>query len=178
MRVAVQGIAGCFSSAAAAVLAPGAELVECQSFADVFAALRRRRAECAVVPIENSLVGVIAPVQRLLAEHPARRLAEHTLPIEQCLIIPSQVAIAEVRRLLSHPVALAQCSRFLARHPEWQSSTFFDTAGSVLEANRHDDTAAIAGAAAAAAYGARVVERGIGDREDNATRFLLIAGER
>lgn len=174
-QVAIQGIAGCFSAAATAVLQPDAELVECASFEDVFAALASGRAQRAVVPVENSLVGTIEPAQRLLATAKVRTLDEYTLPIEQCLIVPVHTALASVRRLISHPVALAQCRQFLARHPEWQPEPYFDTAGSVREANRHHDTAAIAGALAATTYGARVVERGIGDRTDNATRFLLIA---
>lgn len=172
--VAIQGIAGCFSAAAAAILQPGAELVECPSFADVFAALASGRAPRAVVPVENSLVGAIEPVQRLLAAGKLRRLGQHTLPIEQCLIVPAGVKLRQVRRVISHPVALAQCRRFLAQHAEWQAEPFFDTAGSVREANLCKDTAAIAGALAATTYGAKVVKRGIGDRPDNATRFLLI----
>lgn len=174
MPVAIQGIAGCFSAAAAAILQPGAELLACHSFEDVFAALASGRTLRAVVPVENSLVGAIGPVQRLLAASSVRTLGEHTLPIEQCLIVPVHTALAGVRRLISHPVALAQCRRFLARHPEWQAEPFFDTAGSVREANLCHDTAAIAGALAATTYGARVVEHGIGDRADNVTRFLLI----
>lgn len=92
------------------------------------------------------------------------------------LIAPRGVALAEVRRVYSHPVALAQCTRFLAGHPEVEPVPVHDTAGAVrliVEEGR-GDAAAIASETAAEIYGAQVLERAIEDNAQNFTRFLLL----
>lgn len=175
MRVAIQGIAGCFSAAAAALLAPGCELLFCPNFENVFAALGTG-AQAAVVPVKNSIVGAIAPVQALLAESHPHRHAELWLPIDQCLIAAPGSSLTDIGRVLSHPVALAQCGRYLNLHPGWRTEPFFDTAGSVREVvgRKQKRFAAIAGALAAEVHGAVVLEHSIGDRPDNQTLFWLI----
>lgn len=177
MRIAVQGVAGCFSAAAARQVAPAAELVYCRGFDDVFAALAQGAAERGLVPVENTLAGEITPVQQLLARHPVRVEAETRLRIEPCLISLPGASLTGIRRVFSHAVALRQCGQFLARHPDWQIDSYFDTAASVqliMQAGQPEQ-AAIAGPQAAAPYGAAVLVRGIGDVADNFTRFLLIA---
>ncbi|HUX65873.1 MAG TPA: prephenate dehydratase domain-containing protein [Terriglobales bacterium] len=179
MRIAIQGIAGCFSEEAALGLHPRAQLIACPDFAALFAALEEGRAQRALLPVENSIAGPIAEAQALLARHRVRVLADHRHPIEQCLLLLPGADPAQVRRVLSHPVALRQCSRFLAR-AGWQVEPFFDTAASAREIVRRGqpDLAAIASARAAAVYGAQVARRGIADRRQNFTRFFLIAPRR
>jgi prephenate dehydratase len=91
------------------------------------------------------------------------------------------VSIGEIERVFSHPVALAQCRSFLAAHPGMKAVAFYDTAGSVkqlMEAGERN-VAAIASEAAAATYGAEILERDIEDSPENYTRFFLVrrAGE-
>ncbi|HVA64596.1 MAG TPA: prephenate dehydratase domain-containing protein [Terriglobales bacterium] len=176
MRIAIQGIAGCFSEEAARTLHPRARMVACPDFAGIFAALEQGRAERGLLPVENSIAGPILESQALLAQHRVRVVADLRHRIELCLLLLPGAHRAGVRRVLSHPVALRQCGRFL-EPTGWQIEAFFDTAASAREILRRGqaDLAAIAGARAAAVYGAQVAKRAIADRRQNLTRFLLIA---
>lgn len=176
MRIALQGVPGCFSQQAAERLRPNAQPVYCRRFEDMFAALANGRAEAALVPVHNTLAGEIAPTQALLRRHPSRVTAEIRLRIELCLMIHPTSTPARIRRVLSHPVALAQCGRFLRQHSAWQPVPYFDTAASAghLMLRRDLVSAAIAPLRAVQVYGARMLQRGIGDTKDNYTTFQLI----
>jgi len=128
------------------------------------------------VPIENTLAGAVPGCADLIASHPVHIVGEHVQPIVHALIAPPNVAVSAVRRVLSHPVALAQCEHFFRDRPELQPVPVFDTAGAVAQIVRDgaNDAAAIAGRRAAEVYGGVVLAEGIQDRHDNATRFLLI----
>jgi prephenate dehydratase len=175
--VAIQGERGSFSDAAARKLL-GADVTihSCRSFDDLFAAVTTGRVAAAVVPIENSLAGSVLRSYELLGGAGLTIVREALLRISMNLIGVPAASLSQVRRVLSHPVALAQCQRFLAEHPEFEAIATHDTAGSVqmvMEAN--DPTiAAIAGVDAAEAYGAEVLVRDIQDHAENFTRFLLV----
>jgi len=95
------------------------------------------------------------------------------------LIVRPGVAPADIKRVMSHPVALSQCRRWLAAHPWFEVVNFYDTAGSVkhLMAEELDDTAGIAPELAARQYGAEVLVAGIEDHAENFTRFHLLLRE-
>jgi len=151
-------------------------MVACPDFDGIFAALAEGRAERGLLPVENSIAGPIEEAQALLAQHPVRVVADLRHRIELCLLLLPDAPRAGVRRVLSHPVALRQCGRFL-QQAGWLIEPFFDTAASAREIMRRgqSDWAAIAGPRAAAAYGARVAKRGIADHRQSLTRFLLLA---
>ncbi len=175
--VAIQGERGSFSEEAARkMLGQRAETMHCPSFPAVFEALRRKKVECAVVPIENTLAGPVYENYDLLLEHGFWVEAEFNLRIEHMLIAPRGVKLKDLREVYSHPVALAQCRKFFARHKSLRPVAAYDTAGSVknlVEQSRRD-AAGIAGRAAAAAYGARILARNMEDDRGNFTRFLLV----
>lgn len=177
LRVAIQGERGAFSEEAAYKLLGAASVVlPCPTFAAVFAALRRGRADRGVLPIENTLAGSVHENYDRLLEEKFWVEAELNLCIRHMLIVPRGAALKQVRKVYSHPVALAQCRRFFARHPRLTPVAAYDTAGSVkmLVEERRKDAAAIAGRLAAAAYGARILRRNIEDHAENFTRFLLV----
>jgi prephenate dehydratase len=172
---AYQGARGAFSEDAAfALLGPGASLLPCPTLEDVFAAVAAGRARSAVVPIENTLAGAVPGCADLIGRHDVHIVAERVQPIRHALIAPPGVTLAAVRRVLSHPVAIAQCEHFFRAHPEIAAVPVFDTAGAVdLVTSRGDtDAAAIAGRRAAEVYGGVVLADDIQDRADNLTRFL------
>lgn len=176
-RVAYQGEPGAFSEAAATRLAgPGAALLPCRRFADVFAALASRSAGYAVLPYVNSLAGPVEASCALLAREPVRVLNETVLAISHALIALPGVGWNELRYVSSHPVALQQCRRFLRRHPRLQVVPMEDTAGAVahIAAQGRRDRAAIASVRAAELYGASVLEPDVQDSRENRTSFLLI----
>ncbi len=177
LRVAIQGERGSFSEEAAGrLLGKRITVVPCAAFGEVFTALRRGRADRCVVPIENTLAGSVHENYDLLLEHPFWVEAEFNLRIRHMLLAPRRVTLARIEEVYSHPVALAQCRKFFRRHPRLRPVPGYDTAGcvkQVIEQGR-GNAAAIAGRAAAAAYGARILARGIEDDRENFTRFLLV----
>ncbi len=176
MKVAIQGEPGSFSHAAAQKLLPTAAIVPCALSADVFAKVISGGVHAAVVPIENSLAGPVIDHYDLLLANDVHIQQEFRLRIEHCLIAAPGVKLRDVKRVLSHPVALQQCRDFFVAHPDIRPEPFYDTAGSVKHVMEHDlrDAAAIAGRSAAAEYGAKVLQNGLEDDKQNFTRFFVI----
>jgi len=176
MKIAIQGEPGSFSHEAALKMVPGAEILPCSLSAEVFAALEERKADAAAIPIENSLAGSVLEHFDLLLAHDVKVVRETLLRIRHNLIAIDGVSIDEVERVYSHPVALAQCRRFLAAHPKMKSIAFYDTAGSVKQLVDQNDpyAAAIASEEAARYYGAQILQAGIEDNAENYTRFFLV----
>lgn len=181
MKIAIQGEPGSFSHEAAMNLVADAVIVPFALSADAFAAVVNRSVDAAAIPIENSLAGSVAEHFDLLLTHDVLVERETLLRIRHNLIAISGTSIGEIDRVFSHPVALAQCRRYLANHPRMESYAFYDTAGSVkqLVELRDRHAAAIASEAAAQYYGATILDYGIEDNRENFTRFFLVrrAGE-
>ena len=176
MKVAIQGESGSFSHEAATKLLPNATVVSCSLSADVFAALTNGAVDAAVIPIENSLAGPVAEHFDLLLASDVQVERETRLRIRHNLIAIADAVIDDIDRVFSHPVALAQCRRFLAAHPRIESIAYYDTAGSVKQivSARDRHGAAIASEAAAKHYGANILQAGIEDNPENYTRFFLV----
>jgi prephenate dehydratase len=178
VKAAFQGERGAFSEdAARQLLGPTVETLAYRSFDEMFDAVSAGVADCAVAPIENSLAGSVIRNYDLLEERELTIIGETNVRIVHNLIAPAGVGFQDLRHVYSHPVALAQCERFLRAHPQIQAEAAYDTAGSVkmiIESGRRDQ-AAIAGATAAAVYGAQIIAAGVEDNPANFTRFLLLA---
>src|SRR4051812_21449554 len=177
MSVAYQGLAGAFSEAAAAALFPGAPLVACRTFADVFGALESSRVDAAVVPVENTHAGAVVDVYDLLRDHRgATVIAEAIVRVRHSLLASAGSTLAGIKVARSHPQALAQCDEFLRAH-HIDPEPAYDTAGAAMEVARAADptVAAIASARAAAKYGLTVLAKGVETSADNYTRFFALA---
>lgn len=176
MRVAIQGEAGAFSHEAALKLVAGAEIVPFERSSEVFNALSQGKVDAAAIPIENSLAGPVSDHYDLLLTHDVKVVRETLLRIRHNLIAISGASINEIDRVFSHPIALRQCRRFLDAHPRMEVFAFYDTAGSVKQVVQQRDrhAAAIASEAAAAYYGAQILQAGIEDNPENYTRFFLV----
>lgn len=179
LKIAIQGELGSNSHMAALAMLsdiPQIEIVPCAVSAEVFERVTSGSADAAVLPIENSLHGSVAEHYDLLLAKPIRIARESLLRIRHNLIARPGVGPDDLKRVLSHPVALSQCRHWLAAHPWLEVVNFYDTAGSVkhVMAEQLDDTAGIAPELAARQYGAQVLEAGIEDHADNFTRFHLL----
>lgn len=176
MKIAIQGEPGSFSHEAALKLVPQAAIVPTSLSADVFAALSSGAVDAAVIPIENSLAGSVLEHFDLLLSHDVQVERETLLRIRHNLIGMPGTTIEDIGRVFSHPVALAQCRRFLAEHPDMESFAYYDTAGSVkqLMELRDRHAGAVASKAAAEHYGAQILAADIEDNPENYTRFFLI----
>ena len=176
-RIAFQGEPGAYSEEALLLAHPGAEPLPCRQFPDVAQAVLEGRAELGLLPIENSLVGSIATNFDLIADSGLAIVGEVISPVHHCLLGVRAGQLESVRRVLSHPVALAQCERFLAGLAGVEVVAFYDTAGAAAEVARRGDPAvgAVAGALAARRYGLDILAERIEDEPHNQTRFLLVA---
>lgn len=176
MKIAIQGEPGSFSHEAAMKLVNDAVIVPFSLSADAFTALVRGTVAAAVIPIENSLAGSVSEHFDLLLAHDVKVEREALLRIRHNLIAISGSTVSDIDRVFSHPVALAQCRRFLAEHPKMEAFAFYDTAGSVkqLVELRDRHAAAIASEAAAHYYGANILQADIEDNPENFTRFFLV----
>ena len=176
MNIAIQGELGSFSHQAALKMVPGCTPLPFAVSFQVFEAVERGVADAAVIPIENSLAGPVTEHYDLLLQTRTYIEREYRLRIVHNLIAAPGVKLSTLTRVISHPVALAQCRGFFRNHPKITADSFYDTAGAAKYAISHklEDTAAIAGSLAARQYGGRILLRGLEDNRKNFTRFLLI----
>jgi len=180
-KVAIQGERGAFSEEAARkLLGPRIGVLACQDFAAAFNSVVKGKARCALLPIENTLAGSVHEVYDLLLEGRLSIGGEIKLPIVHHLIAFKGTTARNLKEVYSHPVALAQCSRYFAAHPGIKKIPFYDTAGSVkmLAQRRTSGAAAIASRAAAGAYAARILRSHLEDHKQNFTRFVLLSKNR
>jgi prephenate dehydratase len=171
--VVYQGEPGAYSDEAAQLLFPGSTTRGLATFQDVFSELDSGRALAAVLPVENSLAGVVQEVSDLLWLHSGlTAVAEHVAPIRHHLLGREG---APVTRALSHPQALAQCAGWLREH-DITPVSFHDTAGAAREVAERGapGDGAIASRLAADRYGLVVLASELADDASNRTRFLVI----
>ena len=175
---AYQGVPGAYSEEAArTLLGAGATLLALPTLDTIFAAVVTGDALHAVVPVENCLTGAVPNAYELLFSHDLRATAEARVRIDHVLAAPRGVRLDDITRVLSHPVALAQCRQFFAAHPGIEPVAAFDTAGAVEMVVRAADgrSAALASRRSADLYGAEIVAEHFQDHAENWTRFLLVA---
>lgn len=177
MRVAFQGELGAFSEEAVRVFfGAEAEAMACREFADVAAAVVRGEAAFGMLPVENTLAGSVVAAYDVLATQPVEIVGEVVTPIHHCVLGLPGAELVELSRVHSHPVALAQCTRFFAAHPRLSAVAAYDTAGAARDVAAGGDPTrgAIAGRGAAARYGLAMLAADVEDRPDNQTRFLVV----
>jgi prephenate dehydratase len=177
IKVAFQGEAGAFSQIAVhQLLGEGVDVVPCQRFDEVFHNLAAKTVDAAVIPIENTLHGSVHENYDHLLHFELPIEGETHVRIAHTLIAKPGVAMRNVKRVFSHPVALNQCLDFFARNPRLERVPFYDTAGSVKMIMQEglDNAAAIASSIAADIYGAHILKRNIEDDPRNFTRFFLL----
>ena len=181
MRVAYLGPSGTFSEEAVGRCASlaGADRLPFPSFADAYEAAWKGEVDVALLPVENSIEGAVGATLDLLVHRPGLRIQQElVLPIEQHLLSRPGMALGAIRRVLSHPQALGQCSAFLRqRLPGVATEPTLSTADAARRAAGDPEAAAIGGRAAAERYGLTVLAPSIQDAAENFTRFVLLGRE-
>jgi len=172
MKIAYQGIEGSFSHRTLAQL-PGLK-VGLPTFRAVYQAVQKGEVDLGLLPIENTLAGTIYETIDLLHAGDLKIVGEMHTKVEHSLMARPG---AKISKVLSHPKALAQCTKLLDSHPEWEAVPHYDTAGAAADVAHSGDLtlAAIANRHAADIYGLELVSVGIQDHEENYTRFFLIS---
>jgi prephenate dehydratase/chorismate mutase/prephenate dehydratase len=174
--VGFQGEHGAYSEQALRKLEPAAVPVPCKDFIDVFEAVRSGQLDAGVVPVENSLAGVVAVVSDLLIEQDLHIVGEVRVPVHHCVCAVPETDYREIRVVYSHPMALAQCHGFISRN-HLEPRPFYDTAGAakMLASERPKAAAAIASTVSAQLYGLEILKENIEDHPSNSTRFVMLA---
>jgi chorismate mutase/prephenate dehydratase len=180
-RVAFQGIEGAFSELAGrkffAPYLDHTSFVGLLTFEQVVDAVEDGDADYGMLPVENTTAGSINEVYDLLSCAQLSIVGEEVLRIEHCLLAAEDVPLAGIRRILSHPQALAQCMKFLSKLPNCEAQPHADTAMAVKKVKEEHDSslAAIASEEAGRHYGLKVLRRNVEDQPNNYTRFLVVA---
>jgi prephenate dehydratase len=171
-HVGYQGEPGAYSEEAALAVLPEASTIGFPTFTRVFDALATREVDAAVLPVENSLGGIVQEVNDLLWDRAGLRISGEVIhPVRHCLLVRGEPVV----RALSPPQALLQCRRFLAAR-NIQAVSFPDPAGAAraVAEGMVMGSAAIASAAAARRYGLKILAEGIQDDDSNQTRFVIV----
>lgn len=177
MIVAFQGVKGAYSEDAVFSWNADAVTLECPEFVDLFDAVRSGRADLGMLPVENSIEGSVTSANDLLFRSDLKVVGEVMVHIRHCLIGHPDAGLSDVRRVYSHPQALAQCRDLLNAHHEWQKVPAFDTAGSVrmIKERGMKEEAALASRRAASTYGMKVLLEDVQSVKNNITRFFVLS---
>ncbi|MEZ5726399.1 MAG: prephenate dehydratase [Paracoccaceae bacterium] len=176
--IAFQGEPGAYSHQACRDARPDMQALPCRTFEDVIEAVRSGQADLAMLPVENSTYGRVADIHHLLPESGLHIIDEAFVRVHISLLALPGVPLSEVTDAMSHTVLLGQCRRFL-RENSIRGITGADTAGSAKivaeQGQRH--IAALAAPLAGEIYGLNRLADEIEDRQNNTTRFLIMARE-
>jgi len=176
--IGFQGEHGAWSEVAARAWNPELSTIPCREFVDVFDAVRDGNFDFGIVPVENTLGGLVGPVNAILMYADLRIVAAVDLPVTHCLLALPGTDYREIRQVYSHPQALTQCRGFLSRN-RLDPIQYYDTAGAakMIAEERPRDTAAVASRYAGELYGLETIKEGIQDAEVNRTRFFVLSRE-
>jgi chorismate mutase / prephenate dehydratase len=145
-----------------------------RDFVSIFRSVENAEVDFGVIPIENTTTGSINEVYDILINSKTQIIGEFFLRVDHCLVGKAS-GQGRLNRVYGHPQALAQCRRYISSHPELETHMAASTTRALERLLEDDDTAcAVAGEDAARLFGMDILERGIGDHEQNITRFIVI----
>uniref|UniRef100_A0A453IBR8 Arogenate dehydratase n=2 Tax=Aegilops tauschii subsp. strangulata TaxID=200361 RepID=A0A453IBR8_AEGTS len=179
LKVAYQGFPGAYSESAAKKAYPHCQTVPCEHFDTAFQAVENCTVDRAVLPLENTLGGSIHRNYDLLLRHELHIVGDVRLAVRHCLLANRGVKIGDLRSVMSHPQALAQCEHTLTELGIEQRQAVDDTAGAakLVTEQMLQDTGAVASSLAAELYGLDILAENIQDEKENVTRFMMLARE-
>ncbi len=179
MKIGYLGPRGTFTEQAALILAENEELIPYKSFWEALVAVENGEIDQAIVPVENSIEGVVnATIDSLIFDVNLYVQELLIMPIEQSLIAKKGVKIEDIREIYSHSHAIPQCNEYLRKNlSQATRKTVSSTAeGMKIVANsERSDVAAIGSKNAAALYGLEVLAEAIQDTNNNFTQFARVS---
>jgi chorismate mutase/prephenate dehydratase len=181
VRVAYQGTDGAYSQIAAERHFAGVrgKLVTQghAAFSGILEAVQSGVADYAMLPVENTTAGSVNDAFDALTATDLCVVGEEVLRVEHCLLALGEVSPSSLKRVYSHPQALAQCSVYLSGLAGCTIESFTDTAMSVMRVRAEGDKthAAVASERAGELYGLQVIARNIANQKQNFTRFMVVS---
>lgn len=175
-KISFQGVEGAYSHLAVQEFFPNADAVPCKTFELALAAAESGDVDYAMIPIENSAAGRVADIHRLLPKSDLHINFEHFQKVEHKLLIHPQTEQAQIKKIISHEQALAQCSDKI-QQLDYDILIGADTAGSAKAISEQKilDTAAIASSLAAKIYGLKTIDESFANSSNNITRFYVMS---
>ena len=175
-RIAFQGDPGAYSHEACLKARPEMEPLPCKTFEDVIESVRSKRADLAMLPIENTTYGRVADIHRLLPESGLHVVDEAFVRVRICLMARPGVALGDIKQVRAHLVLLPQSAKFLRDHGI-SGVAAADSAGAAAELAQADitDTGVLASELAAQINGLDVLAKDIEDHGHNTTRFVIMS---
>lgn len=178
-KIAVtQGTDSSHAAKAAGLLFPEATLLHTKTFANAACQVTDAIAPVAVLPLENTTAGTVDEVYHLLEREPLYIVRSLDLPIHHRLCVLPGTKFSAIRRIISHPQALAQCSVF-TQTMGWETEEIQNTAfaAAKVKTDGQKQQAALASPEAAKAYGLAVLPTEIANEGSNTTRFIALSTE-
>ena len=172
MRVAYSGVEGAFAHIAAGEIFPHTTLVGYPNFAAAYRAVQQGDCSCAVLPLENSSAGEVGQVTDMMFDGGLYVNGVYELAVRHDLLALPGAALSDIKTVISHPQALAQCALYLEKHG-WDKREHSNTAlaAKLVAENGDKSVAAIASVKTAVLYGLQVLEENIHQSGSNTTRF-------
>lgn len=181
VKVVYQGVEGAYAhEAALRCFGKDADAYHVSSWRDAMEEVKSKKADYAVLPIENSTAGSVTQVYDLLMEYDNYIVGELFLKVEHALIGLLGARISDIKKVYSHPQALMQSGGYLYKHKDWQQISVSNTAVSAKKVLEDKDItqAAIASRHAAKIYGLNILEHSIQDNDLNTTRFVIVGRDK
>ena len=175
-KISFQGVEGAYSHLAVQEFFPESEPVPCKTFEIAISKAESEQVDFAMIPIENSAAGRVADIHRLLPKSDLHINFEHFQRVEHKLLIHPDSKIENIKKIISHEQALAQCSNKI-QELDFDILIGADTAGSAknISENKVLDTAAIASSLAADIYALKIVDESFANSKNNITRFYVMS---
>lgn len=176
-KIAIQGERGSFAEdAGKAFFVEDVEIVFCRTLEDLKREIESKDAAYAVLPVENSLIGIVERTNQFLQTVSWETADSLFLPIRQSLIACRMADLQTIKSVESHPAALAQCRKFFADNSHLRQITSENTAASAKSVIESEDItrAAIANYKTAEIFGGKVLLKDMQDEGENFTKFLLL----
>lgn len=171
-KIAYCGEEGAFAFFTAKKLFPNGTPVAKNSFEEAYDSVSSGECELAVIPLENSYAGEVGQVTDMLFSGSLCVNAVYDVAVEQSLMAVSGASVDKIKKVISHPQALAQCAKFISSRG-WETETAQSTSSAAMKVSQMGDetVAAIGCAEAAELYGLNVLQKNINESRANTTRF-------
>ena len=178
IRVVYQGVEGAYAHLAlASYFGEETDRFHVETWRDAMEAIKNGEADYAVLPFENSSAGIVAENYDLLKEYGYYIVGEQKIKIDHCILGLAGADFTQIKKIYSHPQALAQCSKFLEKHREWEIIPEKNTAMAAKKVEEDADPtqAAIASSLTADLYGLHLLAEGVQNNSMNETRFIIVS---
>ena len=175
-KIAYSGIEGAYANIAAKKIFPYGRAISYPDFRAAYEAVEKGECDCCVLPVENSYAGEVGQVMDMLFQGSLYVNGIYTLRITHNLLGVDGAKLSDIKTVVSHPQALAQCAEYI-RENGYKTIEYANTAKAAKAVKDENDksVAAIASAETARLYGLTVLDHDVNESAVNSTRFAVLS---